>query len=235
MNQPEEPLATTPEEDFSVPWTIADTWLGLLIFVLVVIGQLAVTVVWHGAHSLQSVGLVAAELLYLVPVAYILTKRKVPWKTLGFRAFDQNKLALGCGLLVIAYLFIMAHNIILSLLGVTTQGETIYKVFGSLNSPIWLVLVGIVLAPFVEEMFFRGFLFAGFRQRFGWKKAALLSSIFFALAHLQPAALIPTFILGYLLAYIFHKANSLWPGIILHFLVNSIGFGLIFALSQFNL
>ena len=235
MNQPEEPLATTPEEDFSVPWTIADTWLGLLIFVLVVIGQLAVTVVWHGAHSLQSVGLVAAELLYLVPVAYILTKRKVPWKTLGFRAFDQNKLALGCGLLVIAYLFIMAHNIILSLLGVTTQGETIYKVFGSLNSPIWLVLVGIVLAPFVEEMFFRGFLFAGFRQRFGWKKAALLSSIFFALAHLQPAALIPTFILGYLLAYIFHKANSLWPGIILHFLVNSIGFGLLFALSQFNL
>ena len=235
MNQPEEPLATTPEEDFSVPWTVADTWLGLLIFVLVVIGQLAVTVVWHGAHSLQSVGLVAAELLYLVPVAYILTKRKVPWKTLGFRAFDQNKLALGCGLLVIAYLFIMAHNIILSLLGVTTQGETIYKVFGSLNSPIWLVLVGIVLAPFVEEMFFRGFLFAGFRQRFGWKKAALLSSIFFALAHLQPAALIPTFILGYLLAYIFHKANSLWPGIILHFLVNSIGFGLLFALSQFNL
>ena len=235
MNQPEESLATTPEEDFSVPWTVADTWLGLLIFVLVVIGQLAVTVVWHGAHSLQSVGLVAAELLYLVPVAYILTKRKVPWKTLGFRAFDQNKLALGCGLLVIAYLFIMAHNIILSLLGVTTQGETIYKVFGSLNSPIWLVLVGIVLAPFVEEMFFRGFLFAGFRQRFGWKKAALLSSIFFALAHLQPAALIPTFILGYLLAYIFHKANSLWPGIILHFLVNSIGFGLLFALSQFNL
>ena len=235
MNQPEEPLATTPEEDFSVPWTVADTWLGLLIFVLVVIGQLAVTVVWHGAHSLQSVGLVVAELLYLVPVIYILTRRKIPWKTLGFRAFDQNKLALGCGLLVIAYLFIMAHNIILSLLGVTTQGETIYKVFGSLNSPIWLVLVGIVLAPFVEEMFFRGFLFAGFRQRFGWKKAALLSSIFFALAHLQPAALIPTFILGYLLAYIFHKANSLWPGIILHFLVNSIGFGLLFALSQFNL
>ena len=156
-------------------------------------------------------------------------------KSLGFRAFAKNKLALGCGFLVIAYLFIMVYNIILTLSGVATQGETIYKALAGLDSPIWLVLVGIVLAPFVEEMFFRGFLFAGFRQRFGWKKAALLSSTFFALAHLQPAALIPTFILGYLLAYIFHKANSLWPGIILHFLVNSIGFGLIFALSQFNL
>jgi CAAX protease family protein len=235
MDQPEEPLATPPLEDCSVPWTVADTWLGLLIFVVVVIGQLAVAIVWHGAHSLQSVGLVVAELLYLVPVIYILAKRKAPWKTLGFRAFDQNKLALGCGLLVATYLFIVAYNSILALSGVTTQGEAIYKVLSSLDSPIWLVLVGVLLAPFVEEMFFRGFLFAGFRQRFGWKKAALLSSTFFALAHLQPAALIPTFILGYLLAYIFHKANSLWPGIILHFLVNSIGFSLLFALSQFNL
>lgn len=235
MNQPEEPRISTPEEDFSVPWSVADTWLGLFIFVLVVIGQLVVAVAWHGAHSLQSVGLVVAELLYLVPVVYILAKRKTPWKTLGFRTFDQNKLALGCGLLVAAYLFIMAYNSILALSGVTTQGEAIYKALGSLDSPIWLVLVGVLLAPFVEEMFFRGFLFAGFRQRFGWKKAALFSSAFFALAHLQPAALIPTFILGYLLAYIFHKANSLWPGIILHFLVNSIGFSLIFALSQFNL
>ena len=235
MDQPEEPLTTTPVEDFSVPWSVADTWLGLFIFVLVVVGQVVVAIVWHESRSLQSIGLVAAELLYLVPVVFILARRRVPWKTLGFRAFDKNKLALGCGLLVIAYLFILVHNIILALSGVTTQGETIFQAFGSLNSPIWLILVGVVLAPFVEEMFFRGFLFAGFRQRFGWNKAALLSSTFFALAHLQPVALIPTFILGYLLAYIFHKSNSLWPGIILHFLVNSIGLGLIFALSQFNL
>ena len=235
MNQPEEPIAPAPVEDFSVPWSVADTWLGLFILVLVIIGQLVVAVVWHGARSLQSVGLVAAELLYLVPVIYILTKRRVPWKTLGFRAFNKNNLALGCGLLVIAYLFIMVYNIILTLSGVTTQGEAIYKALGSLDSPIWLVLVGVILAPFVEEMLFRGFLFAGFRQRFGWNKAALLSSTFFALAHLQPAALIPTFILGYLLAYIFHKSKSLWPGIILHFLVNSLGFFLIFSLSQLNL
>ncbi len=47
MDQPEEPLATTPEEDFSVPWSVADTWLGLFIFVLVVVGQVVVAIVWH--------------------------------------------------------------------------------------------------------------------------------------------------------------------------------------------
>jgi membrane protease YdiL (CAAX protease family) len=129
MNQPEEPHATTSDEDFSVPWSVADTWLGLFIFVLVIIGQLVIAIVWHGAHSLQSVGLVVAELLYLVPVIYILARRKVPWKTLGFRAFNKDKLALGCGLLVAAYLFIVAYNSILALSGVTTQGEAIYKVF----------------------------------------------------------------------------------------------------------
>ena len=85
MNPPEEPPAITPEEDFSVPWTVADTWLGLFIFVLVVIGQLVVAMVWHEAHSLQSIGLVVAELLYLVPVIYILARRKAPWKSLGFQ------------------------------------------------------------------------------------------------------------------------------------------------------
>ena len=133
-----------------------------------------------------------------------------------------------------SYLLIMAHNIILTYMGVTTQGETIYNLFGNLDSPIWLIFVGIVLAPFVEEMFFRGFLFAGFRQQFGWKKSALFTSAIFAVAHLQPAALIPTFILGFLLAYLFHRSNSLWPGIILHFCVNSIGFCLLFAITQFN-
>ena len=75
----------------------------------------------------------------------------------------------------------------------------------------------------VEEIFFRGFLFQGFRQKYGWVNAALLSSAIFAAAHLDPVALIPTFVLGIVLAYVYHRSNSLWPGIILHFLVNAFG------------
>ena len=120
------------------------------------------------------------------------------------------------------------------MLGFPTQGEAIFQLFGRLENPLIFVFVGIILAPIVEETFFRGFLFNGLRQRFGWNKAALLSSLFFSLAHLEPVALIPTFILGYLLAYLFHRSNSLWPGVILHFLMNSVGFCMIYAVSQFN-
>lgn len=81
------------------------------------------------------------------------------------------------------------------------------------------------VAPLVEEIFFRGFLFQGFRQKYGWVNGMLLSSAIFAAAHLNLVVLIPTFILGSLLAYLYHRSNSIWPGVIVHFLVNT------FALS----
>jgi membrane protease YdiL (CAAX protease family) len=84
----------------------------------------------------------------------------------------------------------------------------------------------------VEELFFRGFLFQGFRQKYGWVNGMLLSSAIFGMAHLDLAALIPTFILGSLLAYMYHRTNSVWPGIILHVLVNAIGLFAAYAATQ---
>src|SRR6185503_5853530 len=104
-----------------------------------------------------------------------------------------------------------------------TQGSEILELFASLESPVWFFFVAAVLAPIVEEAFFRGFLFQGFRQKYGWIRAMLLSSAIFAAAHLDPVSLIPTFILGLVLAYLFQRSNSVWPGIILHFLVNAFG------------
>jgi membrane protease YdiL (CAAX protease family) len=60
----------------------------------------------------------------------------------------------------------------------------------------------------------------------------LVSSAVFAVAHLDPVALIPTFILGLLLAYLYQRANSLWPGIILHFLVNGLSLCAAFAYTR---
>jgi membrane protease YdiL (CAAX protease family) len=35
------------------------------------------------------------------------------------------------------------------------------------------------------------------------------------------------------LAYVYHKSNSVWPGILLHFLVNAFGLCSAYALTQF--
>jgi uncharacterized protein len=219
--------------DYSVPWKFNDNWIAVALLVLINAVLVLLVMQGVGAQFAQSAGIIFLELAYLVPVVLILAWRRVHPKHLGFAKFDWNTLGLGCGLLIAGYIVILLHNMILILLGVDTQGEAILKAFAELDSPVWLFIVGIIVAPIVEELFFRGFLFQGFRQRYGWVGAMLLSSVIFAAAHLDLASLIPTFILGGVLAYVYHRSNSVWPGIILHFLVNAFGLCSAYALMQY--
>lgn len=213
-------------------WSIFDTWLGVALLVILI----ALTLL--GAAFMPSVAtgplfMIGFELLLLVPIAIIFLWRKVSWKELGFRKFEWNVIGLGCGILVIVYAIIFIHNIILVWLGVVTQGDVISELLNSLDSPVWFFFVAAVMAPLMEEIFFRGFLFKGFRQKYGWKAALIVSSVIFGASHLQLAAFIPTFLLGCVLAYVYHRSNSLFPGMILHFLINS--WGLCAAFTLYNL
>lgn len=231
-----QPGAIPDPLEYSVPWTIFDSWLGVVMLALIDVILLIITLQGSKAELAQSAGIILLELAYLLPVVLIFAWKRIHWKYLGFRKFEARVLGLGCGLLIGAYLIIVLHNLILLGLGIDTQGESILRLIEMLESPAWFFLVGVVFAPFVEEIFFRSFLFQGFRQSYGWKRATLLSSAIFAAAHLDPASLIPTFVLGTVLAYLFHKSNSVWPGMILHFLVNAFGlWGAYFATHYQNL
>ena len=141
-------------------------------------------------------------------------------------------MGIGCGLLLGAYLIILLHNSVLYMLGIDTQGDQIFDIFSQLESPTWFFVVGAVIAPIVEELFFRGFLFQGFRQKYGWLPALLLSSAIFGAAHLDPVSLIPTFLLGCVLAYIYHQSNSVWPGIVFHAVINTLSLIAVYVISQ---
>jgi membrane protease YdiL (CAAX protease family) len=220
-------------QKYSVPWKPIDNWIAIFLLVLINVAFLYFSSQGLGSQVAQSAAFVLVQLIYLIPVLTVFAYRQINWKSIGFGKFDWNTLGMGCGLLIGSYILIMIHNVILMLLGVETQGEEVLQIFGTLDSPVWFVIVGVIFAPLVEEIFFRGFLFQGFRQKYGWVKGAGISSIIFALGHLDPVALIPTFIFGLLLAYMYHRSNSVWPGIILHFLVNAFGFCSLYAVTQF--
>lgn len=228
-----QPIALEPMPAPTIPWSILDTWIAVGLLVALNIGLLVFVAVFQWEDMFQSAGIILAEMLYLLPVVVIFLWRGVPWSRIGFGRFDTVTMGMGCGLLIGAYLFIILHNLVLMFLGVDTQGEAILKAFAELDSPIWLFLVGVIVAPLVEEIFFRGFLFQGFRQRYGWVAGLVISSAIFAAAHLDPVSLIPTFLLGAVMAYVYHRSNSVWPGVILHFLVNA--FGLCAALAAVQL
>jgi membrane protease YdiL (CAAX protease family) len=217
---------------YSVPWKPVDHWVGIFLLALINVVLLVAASQGAGAQLAQNAGLILVQLAYLLPLIVIFAYRRVNPKALGFGMFEWSTLGIGCGLLVASYVIILAHNVILTLLGVDTQGAQILELFAALDSPVWFILVGVIFAPLVEELFFRGFLFQGFRQKYGWVKGGLLSSVIFGMAHLDPVAFIPTTILGGLLAYMYHRSNSVWPGIILHVLVNAMGMCAAYAATQ---
>ncbi len=220
----QEPVPAPEVPGYAVPWKFMDNWIAVGLLALINVALFIVASQGLGTEIAQTAAIILLELVYLLPVVLILAWRRLHWKYLGFGKFKWETLGIGCGLLIAAYSIIIVHNIILYFLGVDTQGEEIMKIFTQLDSPVWFFIVAVVMAPIVEEVFFRGFLFQGFRQRYGWITAMLLSSAIFALAHMDLVALIPTFILGIVLAYMYHRSNSVWPGVILHFLVNALGF-----------
>lgn len=229
-NLMEAPPPAPERPRYSVPWRFMDNWIGVVLLGMIDAVIFVISLKASKAVLAQSAVIILLELAYLLPVVLIFAWRHVSWRSLGFGKFNWNTLSLGCGLLVGAYIIIIIHNALLYFMGVDTQGQDIIKIFAKLDTPIWFFIVGAIVAPFVEESFFRGFLFQGFRARYGWIPAMLLSSAIFAIAHLQLVALIPTFILGCVLAYVYHRSNSLWPGMALHFLVNAFGlFGAYFA------
>ena len=219
-------------QEYSVPWKPIDHWVGIFLLALIDVGLLIAASQGLGTQLAQSAVLIFVQLTYLLPLLVIFAYRRVNPRALGFGMFEWSTLSLGCGLLIVSYIVILGHNALLTLLGVDTQGDQILQLFAALDSPIWFILVGVIFAPIVEELFFRGFLFQGFRQKYGWVNGAFLSSAIFGVAHLDPVALIPTFILGFLLAYMYHRSNTVWPSIILHVLVNAMGLFAAYAATQ---
>jgi membrane protease YdiL (CAAX protease family) len=227
-----------------IGWSVRDAWVGaVLMVVLLFFTALAAALILHPGvlppqFSRYSIALefaapIAVELANLVPVLAILAWRGAGVRMLGFRGFDARALALGCGLTAVTYMAIMVYGATLSAFHIETQGDKLFEVLRTAKAPLGYVVAAVVAAPLAEETFFRGFLFQGLRQKYGWNIAALLSSSLFAAMHLELAALIPTFLLGYLLAFVYHRSNSLWPGIILHFLVNSFAMCLALMLLPF--
>ena len=219
-------------QEYSVPWKPIDNWIGIFLLVLINAALLFFASQGYGSQVAQSSALILIQLVYLVPVVVIFAYRRINPNAVGFGKFKWSTLGLGCGLLVAGYVIIFVHNLILYFLGIETQGEEMLGLFTRFDSPLWLILVGTVFAPIVEEVFFRGFLFQGFRQRYSWISGLVLSSAIFAAAHMNLVVLIPTFIFGCVLAYIYHRTNSVWPGVILHFIVNAFGFCSIYVATQ---
>lgn len=85
-----------------------------------------------------------------------------------------------------------------------------------------------IIAPFVEELLFRGYLFGKLRAQLGFWITTLITSALFGFVHLQWNVSIDVFALSLVLCYLREKTEAVWAGIVLHMIKNSIAFVLLF-------
>lgn len=101
----------------------------------------------------------------------------------------------------------------------------------------WIGLTLVLLAPLIEEVIFRGFIFGSLKKGTNAVFAGLLTSLLFAVGHLAASstgplyiAAIDTFVLSLVLVYLREKTGSLWASIGLHAIKNGIAFVAVFVL-----
>jgi CAAX protease family protein len=218
----------------TVPWSTHDVWLGVLTAAVIVAAVYGLAYALSALSLRPNVDLWVAvaptllELLFLVPVWWFaVRKHHASLKTLGFVNFRFSVVAVGIGLLFAFYIFNGVYASLLHALGLQVQTD-LTPVMRQLSSPWPLFVATVLVAPVVEETFFRGFVFGGLRSRYDWRWAAAISAALFAVAHLQITFFIPAFILGYLFAYLYQRSDSIWPGMIMHALVNAVAMTVLF-------
>ncbi len=101
--------------------------------------------------------------------------------------------------------------------------QPILSALGGATLPMaWVLFLLTVVVPIGEEMFFRGFVYSGVRERWGVSVAVATSALFFAFVHIQVVHGFAIFLLGVLFALLYERTGSLVPGVVAHGINNLI-------------
>lgn len=87
----------------------------------------------------------------------------------------------------------------------------------------------VVIAPVVEEVFFRGYLYSRLKKYIPTWVAIIIVSALFGIAHGQANVAIMTFVMGVFLCLLRDLTGSLWPAIIMHMIRNGVAFFFLFV------
>ena len=94
---------------------------------------------------------------------------------------------------------------------------------GSRRHQVGMALVASLLAPFAEEVAFRGYLLSALRTHLPPLAAIAASSVLFAGIHLDPVRFPAVLFLGLFLGWLAWRSGSIWPAVAAHAVNNGLG------------
>ena len=239
-----QPPAPGPDEAtwplWAAPAAIA-VGFGIGIFASIIVGAIASvngSSLSHPTPAVSLIGDVLFDLAFVGSAIFFAGVRGRPRPAaFGFRRVSIGKSIVALIVTAISYYVLTAiYASVLNLHG----NDKLPKELGVSKSTAALVGATVfvcVIAPIVEEFFFRGFIFGTLRRMrvviaghdIGVWLAAIITGILFGLAHTGSASsqyLLPLGLLGFALCLLRWRTGSLYPCMVLHSINNSLALGI---------
>ena len=180
------------------------------------------------------VGLFSFHGVGLVLVDVFLRQHKIGWKE-AF-GFDQPRVGrtifmafiVGMLTLPIAWSLSTLSSKLLQFFQMPIEAQQAVQILqrakGDSTMLLYHGIAAVFIAPFVEELVFRGILYPAIKQR-GYHKLALWgTSIFFALIHGNLVIFVPLIVLAIFLTFLYETTNNLLAPILTHSFFNAVNY-----------
>ncbi len=238
---PREPhsFATEPPSDGErspnwPPWFAPVGFVGALVGTAVAVAMIAVIGGIDAEDDTPLLTVVATVIqgVFFVGTAYVLARsiarprawhfglRRAPlWRTVGWAALGM----------VAFYVVTIAYAALVD----PSAEQDVTDDLGADDGTLGLIAAGlmvIVVAPFVEELFFRGFFYRALRSRYSIVFAALIDGVLFGVIHFDFEGadglllLPPLALLGVIFCLVYERTGTLWAPIGMHAFNNTIAF-----------
>lgn len=232
-------LLPPPRRAPAVPWGLLELGqVGAIAFVLLLLSRFVVLGLGHtGALRIVT---------YVLPQLALALSLQILWLSAAFPLFRgagrtdvigslglsvaesrRNVLRGGAGYVILLPLSAAVANVAEYLSTVLDLSTPVHPVIEEIATTapaetVALVLTAALLAPVVEEVFFRGFVYATIRESLGAPVGMIVSALLFASVHSGLPNQAVTCVMGIFLAAIYERSGSLVAPMIIHALFNGV-------------
>ena len=218
------------------PWTAFAALVGAIVVaavggVIVDVPAVAFGVRITSAHippGIVNLDTVVQDLGFIVTAVFFarLGGRAVTASDFGLR---PTRLPRAVGLIVLTYVAFFAFAIAWGAIAEAPKEELLKQLGTEKNAALLIAsaVLTCVIAPVSEEFLFRGYIFAALRNWHGTLPAAIITGVLFGGVHATSAPavdLVPLAFLGFALCLLYQRTGSLYPGIAVHAVNNSVAF-----------
>ena len=206
-------------------------WL-MVLWILITLGlsiliAIVGNIVGKPVHEYDYVLGLLALVNFILILCYVSHRADRTWKDLlplQIIDIDYNWrmwLSVGVSILGLGVILIELYRVVITFLPMPEGYQDLFhQSFGKQTSYLSAFFVGVLVAPFTEEVIFRGIVLRGLLAHGSQNRAIIWSALIFGIIHQNPWQFPSAFILGIVFAYWVIQTGSLWPAILGHALNN---------------